>query len=343
MSSASSEVAIEEHHHVSGVKEIELLKAKEDWFGGLTVVINEHMEAVDFVPQLRYSISKWKAQGKKGLWIKLSISHSNLVDSVVKEGFRFHHAESDYVMLVRWLPDDAPDTLPPNASHRVGIGAFVINESKEVLVVMERSGGFRDTKYWKLPTGVVEEGEDICAAAVREVKEETGIDVEFVEILAFRQSHRCFFSKSDLFFVCMMRPVSSIMITIQASEIEASKLPPPPNQAPPNHGFFSMYIRNRANEAAGIGGSIRNLGRSRRAAAVASRGLDSTVIETFPTMIYSAVKGIKIGKDDLECIDAWLSCLPSEFDSAARRFKFDSAAAESTRFRVGEDDDDDSV
>ncbi|CAN1185239.1 E3 ubiquitin-protein ligase ATL6 [Linum perenne] len=67
-----------------------------------------------------------------------------------------------------------------------------------------------------------------------------------------------------------------------------------------------MYIRNRANEAAGIGGSIRNLGRSRRAAAVASRGLDSTVIETFPTMIYSAVKGIKIGKDDLECIDAWL-------------------------------------
>ncbi|CAN1161367.1 E3 ubiquitin-protein ligase ATL6 [Linum perenne] len=66
-------------------------------------------------------------------------------------------------------------------------------------------------------------------------------------------------------------------------------------------GFFSMYIRNRANEAAGIGGSIRNLGRSRRAAAAASRGLDSAVIETFPTMIYSAVKGMKIGKDDLEC------------------------------------------
>ncbi|CAN1355602.1 Nudix hydrolase 2 [Linum perenne] len=261
MSSASSEVAIEEHHHVSGVKEIELLKAKEDWFGGLTVVINEHMEAVDFVPQLRYSISKWKAQGKKGLWIKLSISHSNLVDSVVKEGFRFHHAESDYVMLVRWLPDDAPDTLPPNASHRVGIGAFVINESKEVLVVMERSGGFRDTKYWKLPTGVVEEGEDICAAAVREVKEETGIDVEFVEILAFRQSHRCFFSKSDLFFVCMMRPVSSIMITIQASEIEASKWIPieeyveqPFNKKHGQFGYVAEICKAKAEGGGGGGG-----------------------------------------------------------------------------------------
>ncbi|CAN1355601.1 hypothetical protein LINPERPRIM_LOCUS43761 [Linum perenne] len=137
--------------------------------------------------------------------------------------------------------------------------------------------------------------------------------------------------------------ISLLLLSLRPPHFAAAQLPPPPNQAPPNHGFFSMYIRNRANEAAGIGGSIRNLGRSRRAAAVASRGLDSTVIETFPTMIYSAVKGIKIGKDDLECIDAWLSCLPSEFDSAARRFKFDSAAAESTRFRVGEDDDDDSV
>ncbi|CAN1355613.1 Nudix hydrolase 7 [Linum perenne] len=59
------------------------------------------------------------------------------------------------------------------------------------------------------------------------------IDVEFVEILAFRTITICFFhaqakprsffSKSDLFFACMMRPLSSIMITTQASEIEASE------------------------------------------------------------------------------------------------------------------------
>ncbi|CAN1196689.1 Nudix hydrolase 2 [Linum perenne] len=61
-----------------------------------------------------------------------------------------------------------------------------------------------------------EEGEDICAAAVREVKEETGS--------CFIQAKpRSFFSKSDLFFACMMRPLSSIMITTQASEIEASE------------------------------------------------------------------------------------------------------------------------
>ncbi|CAN1223193.1 Nudix hydrolase 2 [Linum perenne] len=205
-SSSSSETAkpmAEEDNGANGVKEIELLNATEDWYGGLTMTINEPMEAADFVPRLRHSISKWKEQ----------------------QGFRFHHAESDYVMLVRWLPEHLPDTLPINASHRVGVGALVVNEKNEVLVVMERNGGFKGTEYWKLPTGVVEEGEDIWAAAVREVKEETGIDAEFVEMLAFRQSHKSFFSKSDLMFVCMLRPLSS-NITAQLSEIEASKWMP---------------------------------------------------------------------------------------------------------------------
>jgi len=35
-------------------------------------------------------------------------------------------------MLVRWIPD-TPDTFPANASHRVGIGAFVFNSEKEVI------------------------------------------------------------------------------------------------------------------------------------------------------------------------------------------------------------------
>ncbi|KAG4946014.1 hypothetical protein JHK87_042021 [Glycine soja] len=43
-----------------------------------------------------------------------------------------------------------------------------------VLVVQENSGLFQGTGVWKFPTGVVDQGEDICVAAVREVKEETG-------------------------------------------------------------------------------------------------------------------------------------------------------------------------
>ena len=47
------------------------------------------------------------------------------------EGFRYHHAEPDYLMLVCWLPETM-DTIPQNASHRVGVGAFVMNNQREV-------------------------------------------------------------------------------------------------------------------------------------------------------------------------------------------------------------------
>ncbi|KAL2969980.1 hypothetical protein AAZX31_15G113700 [Glycine max] len=119
-------------------------------------------------------------------------------------------------MLVYWIPE-SPSTIPANATHRVGVGSFVMNEKQEVLVVQENSGLFQGTGVWKFPTGVVDQGEDICVAAVREVKEETGVDSEFVEVLAFRQSHNSFFEKSDLFFMCMLRPLSS---DIQAQRLE---------------------------------------------------------------------------------------------------------------------------
>ncbi|XP_045813573.1 E3 ubiquitin-protein ligase ATL6 [Trifolium pratense] len=63
-------------------------------------------------------------------------------------------------------------------------------------------------------------------------------------------------------------------------------------------GFFSLYIRRCADSPSG---SIRNMagiaGRSRRAA----RGLDASILETFPIFEYSVVKIHKIGKGALEC------------------------------------------
>lgn len=57
---------------------------------------------------------------------------------VLQAGFKFHHAESEYLMLTLWLPD-GPCTLPPNASHQVGIGAFVLNDKNEVGDILEIS------------------------------------------------------------------------------------------------------------------------------------------------------------------------------------------------------------
>lgn len=50
---------------------------------------------------------------------------------MLQEGFRYHHAEPNYLMLVYWIPA-TQNTLPVNATHRVGVGAFVMNDKREV-------------------------------------------------------------------------------------------------------------------------------------------------------------------------------------------------------------------
>ncbi|KAK4353731.1 hypothetical protein RND71_025925 [Anisodus tanguticus] len=216
-------------------KEIEqmdrILAAKEDDHGGVIVeMTNEPLDPSVFGSLLRASLSYWRQQvpffgvrwtylqGKKGVWIKLPIELVTLVEPAVKVRFYYYHAEPKYLMLVSWLPGTT-NTIPANATHRVGIGGFVMNEKNEVLVVQEKSGRFRGTGVWKFPTGVVDEGEDICDAAVREVKEFL-VNTKFVEILAFRQSY-----KSDLFFVCMLQPLS-FDIQKQDAEIEAAEWMP---------------------------------------------------------------------------------------------------------------------
>ncbi|XP_021842667.2 nudix hydrolase 2 [Spinacia oleracea] len=200
---------------------IRLLPAVNDDHGGVIVDLEEPMDSKVFIGALRASMSHWKHAGKKGVWIKLPIELANLVETVVKEGFWYHHAEPNYLMLVYWIPETI-NTLPANATHRVGVGAIVLTEKREMLVVQEKSGRLRGTGVWKIPTGIVDEREDICAAAIREVKEETGVDAEFVEVVAFRQTHKAFFDKSDLFFLCFLRPLS-FKIQKQELEIEAAQ------------------------------------------------------------------------------------------------------------------------
>ncbi|KAL8138193.1 hypothetical protein V2J09_004194 [Rumex salicifolius] len=229
---------------------VELLSAINDVHGGVIVEMRDPMDSKVFQTMLKASMLKWIQEGKKGVWLKLPIGLANLIESAVQimsqsqEGFWYHHAEPNYLMLVQWIPK-INSTIPANASHRVRVGAIVINDKRELLVVQEISGRFRGTGIWKIPTGVLEEGEDVHTAVMREVKEETGIDTEFIEILAFRQSHKMFFGKSDMFFICFLRPLS-FDIQIQELEIEAAQWMPLDEFAVQpiveKHGVFKLVV-----------------------------------------------------------------------------------------------------
>ncbi|KAK1582458.1 hypothetical protein Q3G72_015221 [Acer saccharum] len=101
------------------VEYIELLSSVEDAHGGVTVEMKEPMDSKLFASMLGSSLSYWIQQKKRGVGIKLPIEFSNLVEPALKEGFWYHRADSDYLMLVKWIPETS-DTLlvPANASHR---------------------------------------------------------------------------------------------------------------------------------------------------------------------------------------------------------------------------------
>ena len=177
-----------------------------------------------FVSVLDASLAAWKAAGRRGVWLQVPLEKASFVGLAVKAGFTFHHAEPGYIMLTTWLPG-GPSPLPANATHQVGVGAFVMNADGQVLVVQERTGPAARPGFWKLPTGLANQGEDIADAAVREVLEETGVRTRFAGIIGFRQAHGMAFDKSDLFFLCALtlEDPGQTKLTPQESEIAAAQ------------------------------------------------------------------------------------------------------------------------
>jgi 8-oxo-dGTP diphosphatase len=62
----------------------------------------------------------------------------------------------------------------------VGVGAVVVHDGRVLLV---RRGAEPLKGHWTLPGGVLEVGESLSEGVAREVKEETGLDVEPLELI----------------------------------------------------------------------------------------------------------------------------------------------------------------
>lgn len=56
--------------------------------------------------------------------------------------------------------------------HKLAVTCMVLNNEHQILLVKSFKRG------WEFPGGFVEQGESLRAAAVREVKEESGIDIQ---------------------------------------------------------------------------------------------------------------------------------------------------------------------
>jgi 8-oxo-dGTP pyrophosphatase MutT (NUDIX family) len=86
---------------------------------------------------------------------------------------------------------DDPDAPKPN-SLKPAASAVITNERGEIL--MQRRA---DNDLWALPGGTMDLGESIAQTAVREVREETGLDVEISGLVGVYTDPRHLIEYSD--------------------------------------------------------------------------------------------------------------------------------------------------
>jgi ADP-ribose pyrophosphatase YjhB (NUDIX family) len=191
--------------------------------------------ASEFEGRLLRTLAHCETQGNKGVWLELARSRAELVPAAVRCGFEFHHCTTNKLVLTAWLLKDQPSKLPPGPTHHVGVGGFVINDKDEVLVIKERSGpSAKLVDFWKLPGGLVDPQEDLRDAVVRELKEETGIDVEFLRVSSIQEIHTPIDSSyiaragsTDFYSICVCKVRDANQpIVMQESEIAACKWMP---------------------------------------------------------------------------------------------------------------------
>ncbi len=203
------------------VDDIRLLKFEDHSHGSVKIMI--HQDDIlsddykkDFRIRLEATIEACRNLHKSALWIAVPMIQAGLIESMAHiEGLEFHHASGKIANLCIWLKDDIENKIPEYATHQVGVGAMVVNSRNEILCVRELRNNYRP---WKLPGGLAELGEQLDEAAIREVKEETGIDCRFKSILSFRHTHRVQFGRSDLYFICRLEPIE--VSTSSANEVD---------------------------------------------------------------------------------------------------------------------------
>lgn len=83
--------------------------------------------------------------------------------------------------------------------YTIGAFAIILDDNSKVLLCLRT-----DKEVWNLPGGRVELGESPWAAVIREVKEETGLDVKIKSLLGVSSKPE----KSDFAFLFLCLPVS---------------------------------------------------------------------------------------------------------------------------------------
>lgn len=197
-----------------------LLDSIENRYRGRWVEGDLPSEAEVFREDLQFSLQTWQAEGIKVVWLSIRNSRALLVNIAIDMGFDFHHVKKDRLVLTKRLVEAA--MIPEFANHTIGVGGIVLNERHEVLTIVEQHDMIDRPGHFKFPGGMMDAGEFVRDAVVREVWEETGIKAQCNGVVGFRHYHRGQFGTSNFYIVCHLTALSET-ITSCPEEIGLAK------------------------------------------------------------------------------------------------------------------------
>ena len=113
------------------------------------------------------------------------------------------------------------DPAAPPANSLVPAASAIVTDSEGRILLHRR----RDNEMWALPGGVMELGESLGACAVREVREETGLEVEPVGIVGIYSDPKHVFAYDDgevrqEFSICFECRIVSGVVTASEESYE---------------------------------------------------------------------------------------------------------------------------
>ena len=94
-----------------------------------------------------------------------------------------------------WM-DNIGEGIPGYVTPKIAIGAIVGNDAGEVLLVKRPASG-----VWLYPTGWADVGYSAAEVVVKEVKEETGVDAEPVQLLGVVDGMQMGFTKFGMYLL----------------------------------------------------------------------------------------------------------------------------------------------
>ena len=115
------------------------------------------------------------------------------IKSAADEALEVRREQDHFVQ--EWM-ESVGEGIPGYVTPKVSVGVIVGNEADEILLVRRPESGI-----WLFPTGWADAGYSASEVAVKEVREETGIECEPVQLLGVVDGQRMGFSRFAMYML----------------------------------------------------------------------------------------------------------------------------------------------